>query len=183
MPVQTPENVDKHFVVGEIAGVYGVKGWVKVKSFTQPADNILKYLPWQIEAGDVLQGLEIDAHHQRAQGLVVHVRGVDDRDGASKLVRKLLYAPVESLPKLESNEFYWHQLLGLLVISVHEGRETRLGKVVDLFETGANDVLVVRGDADAIDRVERLIPYVPDRFVQKVDLEAGVMWVDWDPAF
>ncbi len=175
--------IESHFVIGEIAGVHGVKGWVKVKSFTQPADNILEYLPWHIKAGEELRILEVDAHQLRSQGLLVHVRGVDDRDRAGALVRELLYAPVDALPELAEDEFYWQQLQGLAVISVYGGREIPLGKVASLFETGANDVLVVQGDAGSIDKGERLIPYVPGQFVQRVDLEAGIIWVDWDPEF
>lgn len=176
-------SLESHFVIGEIAGVYGVKGWVKVKSFTQPADNILKYLPWQVKAGEELRDLDVDAHQLRSQGLLIHVRGIDDRDGASGLVRELLYAPTDALPELSADEFYWQQLLGLVVISVYGGREIPLGKVASLFETGANDVLVVQGDNGSIDKSERLIPYVPGQFVQRIDLDAGIIWVDWDPEF
>lgn len=178
----TSGSIESHFVIGEIAGVYGVKGWVRVKSYTQPVENILKYLPWNIKAGEKLRQLEVDAHQLRSQGILIHIRGVDDRDSASVLTRELLYAPLDALPELEAEEFYWQQLIGLAVISVYEGRETPLGKVTSLFETGANDVLVVQGDSEPSQR-ERLIPYVPGRFVQRVDLEAGVLWVDWDPEF
>ncbi len=172
-----------NLVIGQIAGVYGVKGWLKVKSFTQPADNILDYLPWKMETPSGLSTVEIDAHVRRAQGLIIHIEGIDDRDSASRLARKMLYASTDDLPALDDNDYYWHQLQGLRVISTYGGNNVVLGRIANLMETGANDVLVVRGDADSIDAGERLIPYVPDQFVQRVDLTAGEMWVDWDPDF
>lgn len=170
-------------VIGQIAGVYGVKGWLKVKSFTEPADNILNYLPWKIETQAGLSVVDVDSHLRRPQGLVVHISGIDDRDAAGALARKMLYASADDLPALADSDYYWHQLLGLRVISTFGGSSVALGRVANLMETGANDVLVVHGDEGSIDNGERLIPYVPGRFVQRVDLAAGELWVDWDPEF
>lgn len=170
-------------VIGQIAGVYGVKGWLKVKSFTEPADNILNYLPWKIESPAGLSVVEVDSHSRRPQGLVVHIAGIDDRDAASALARKMLYASADDLPALAESNYYWHQLLGLRVISTFGGESVVLGRVANLMETGANDVLVVQGDEHSIDAGERLVPYVPGQFVQRVDLVAGELWVDWDPDF
>ena len=89
----------------------------------------------------------------------------------------------DQLPELAPGEYYWHQLQGLRVISDYEGNHFRLGVVERLLETGANDVLVVRGGSDSIDRRERLIPYVPGQYVKAVDLAAGEMRVEWDPEF
>ena len=80
----------------------------------------------------------------------------------------------DALPKPAPGELYWSDLEGLRVRTV-EGRE--LGTVSHLFETGANDVIVVKGDR------ERLIPFLRDSVVREVDLAAGTMIVDWDPDF
>lgn len=169
-------------VVGKFVGVFGVKGWLKVKSFTAPEDNILEYKPWFIKVGSGQQAFEVDAFQQRPQGLVVHLKGVDDRDLASSL-RGEIRVQQSLLPQLAEDDFYWYQLKGLSVISTFGGKEQNLGKVKDLMETGANDVLVVVGDDSSIDQQERLVPYVWQQYVQRVDLEAKQIWVDWDPEF
>ena len=87
------------------------------------------------------------------------------------------------MPALDEGEYYWDQLQGLAVYTQFNGERQRLGVVSKLFETGANDVLVVLGDAQSIDQRERLVPYVPGQFVLSVDLQAGEILVDWDPEF
>ena len=87
-----------------------------------------------------------------------------------------------NFPDLNTDDYYWHQLEGLAVIAHHEDQQVRLGVVKSILETGANDVLVVKGDSESIDREERLIPYV-DEFVVKVDLAEQKIDVNWDPAF
>ncbi len=173
-------------VAGQVVGVFGIKGWLKVKSFTQPADNLLQYTPWWLAAdpaGNDRQEVEVDASQSRPQGYVVHLRGVDDRDQAAALMRRYILVPAESLPPLEDGDYYWHQLTGLTVVSTHGGKESCLGLVSEFLETGANDVMVVAGHADALDLRERLIPYVYGQYISRVDLDAGVIWVDWDPEF
>ena len=87
------------------------------------------------------------------------------------------------LPELDTGEYYWSQLEGLAVYTQFSGARQRLGVVAKIFETGANDVLVVAADADSITQREHLIPYVPDQFVLSVDLAVGEILVDWDPEF
>jgi 16S rRNA processing protein RimM len=84
------------------------------------------------------------------------------------------------LPDLEAGEYYWSQLENLLV---YTESGVLLGRVSHLMETGANDVLVVKGTAESIDREQRLIPWLPDQVVKEVDLDSGLMRVDWDPDF
>jgi 16S rRNA processing protein RimM len=86
------------------------------------------------------------------------------------------------LPDLIGNEYYWHQLVGLEVVSVLQDGTSRLGVVDSLLETGANDVLVIKGDFDSLDREERLIPY-SNEFVKSIDLEKQIITVVWDPEF
>jgi len=94
---------------------------------------------------------------------------------APKLRRALAMAvDRERLPETQAGEVYWTDLEGLRVETV-DGRE--LGRISHLFETGANDVMVVVGER------ERLIPYLPGEVIKETDLEGGVMRVDWDPEF
>lgn len=169
--------------VGQIAGVYGIKGWLKVHSFTEPQDNLFAYGPWWLKTAHGVRSVEIDESRPHGKGYVVHIQGVDDRDQAAFYTGVTIAVEKQQLPDLEGDDYYWHQLQGLKVVSHWDGQRLELGRVVRLLETGANDVLVVQGDADSIDQRERLVPYVPEQFVQSVDLEAGVIDVLWDPEF
>jgi len=117
---------------------------------------------------------------RQGKGLVVQLKGVDDRTAAEALAQADILMPKESLPELSDDEYYWHELEGLTVFT-QSGE--RLGQVSYLFETGANDVMVVRGDNDAIDKRERLLPFLLDDVIVEISLEDGRMVVDWDPEF
>jgi len=171
---------DQLVTVGRVTTVYGVRGWVKVYSYTEPMDNILQFPKWWLRGPKGWEALEIDAGKRHGKGLIVHVNGIDDRDLAARLCQRDIAVARDLLPELGQGEYYWHQLEGLRVISRFAGEEHDFGTVARMMETGANDVLVVRG---GVDKRERLIPYLPDQFIADIDLEAGVITVDWDPAF
>lgn len=196
MAVKAPND---RLVVGKIVGAFGIKGWLKVKSFTSPEKNIVAYSPWRLipsakglakvgqqkAALKLQEHYECDAHNLRPQGLVVHLKGIDDRNLAEALVGLEIEADASLLPSLDAGEYYWHQLIGLQVVTEFEGQVAALGLVTGLMETGANDVLVVKGKGgdQSLDQRERLIPYVPEQYVKKIDLQAQTITVDWDPEF
>lgn len=155
-------------------GAHGVKGWVKVKSFTDPREGLLNYRHLYFSE-DRQTGHDIESGKPQGPGLILKLKGIETRESAEALYRTFLKIPVEDLPQLEENEYYWSQLTGLSVKTL-EGVE--LGKVVSLLETGANDVLVVKGEAG-----EHLIPYLWGQVVKSVSLDDGDMLVDWDPDF
>jgi 16S rRNA processing protein RimM len=165
---------DRQVLLGRIVGVFGVEGWVKLHSFTEPRENIFRYKPWTLRgpAGEST----VDKPQGRAQGkgVVARLCGVDDRDAAAALVGTEIWVPREALPKPRKGEYYWADLEGMAVRTV-EGVD--LGRVSHLFATGANDVMVVQGDR------ERLIPFVVGLQVVAVDVDARCIEVDWDPAF
>jgi 16S rRNA processing protein RimM len=179
MSNKSPVNL----VVGQLAGVFGVKGWIKVRSFTQPEENILDYGPWRLRTSAGIKAVEVDAYNLRPQGLVVHFKGIDDRDVAAMLGRAEIEVDRAELPELPEGEYYWHQLIGLKVLAKAADAELLLGSITDMMETGANDVMVVRPIDGSIDDRERLIPYIPDLYVVGVDLNAGEIRVDWDLEF
>src|SRR5690606_24310635 len=106
----TQSSSDKRVVVGQLAGVYGVKGWLKVRSYTEPTENILQYRPWLLRTAHGLKELAVEEYKIRPQGIVVHFRGLDDRDVAAQLGRALIEVEKESFAPLEDGEYYWHQL-------------------------------------------------------------------------
>ena len=168
-------------IAGRLTSVFGVKGWVRVFSHTQPAENLLHYRPLWVRTADGWDTLKIDQHRVSPKGLLIHMEGIDDRDEAQLRCKQDIYIEKADMPKLPAGEFYWHQLQGLTVIT-RDGDQ--LGVVADLMETGANDVLVVTGEgvAGSIDERERLIPYT-DKVVLKVDMDTSKIEVDWDPDF
>lgn len=159
--------------VGRISGLYGVRGWVKVFSYTEPRENILEYSPWYLRRDGRWEACRLAGGRRQGKGVTVHLSGVDDRDAAATLVGTEIAVHRQQLPAIPNGEYYWNDLIGLEVVTL-EG--VRLGRVDHLLETGANDVLVVR---DAVR--ERLIPYVRDAVVRSVDLAGGSIEVDWDP--
>ncbi|MDB6061127.1 MAG: ribosome maturation factor RimM [Verrucomicrobiaceae bacterium] len=185
MSVLSADSVpDDLVVIGRLTGVYGVKGWLKLFSYTDPMENFFGYQRCQIFRQGAWQQLAIADGRQHGKGLVVKLRDVDDRDQAAAFVGCDIVVPAEDLPQLAADDFYWRELEGLqVVVDDPERGRLILGKVNHLLETGANDVLVVKGDDQSIDQRERLIPYLPDQVVLKVDLPAQTIVVAWDPDF
>lgn len=169
--------------VGRITSVFGIKGWVKVHSDTEPPANIGVYSPWWLKTRHGVKAVEIDAFQPHGKGFIAHIVGVDDREGAEAIGQVTISVERQQLPDLADDEYYWHQLQGLAVYSCFDGTEQLLGRVSHLLETGANDVLVVQPCEASLDDQERLIPWVPGQYVKQVELAAGRMLVDWDPAF
>ncbi len=172
-------------IVGKIVGCFGIKGWVKVHSYTEPVENILAYGSCTISRQTGREPVEFDAGHRQGKGLVAHIKGVNDRTLAESYKGLEVVVAANELPKLEEGEFYWRQLQGLQVWCKDRDAEEQgdkrvlLGSVDHLIETGANDVLVVRACEGSIDQRERLIPYLPSDIVTRVDLEKAVIEIDW----
>ncbi|MCG3171467.1 MAG: Ribosome maturation factor RimM [Pseudomonadales bacterium] len=171
-------------VLGRIGAVYGVKGWLKVWSFTDPPEAILDYPVWRIATAAGRESHRIDAARAHGKGLVVHLPGCDDRDAAQRFVQAEIAVARSELPEPGPGEYYWAELEGMRVYARREdGGRTLLGTVDHLLETGANDVLVVHGCTGSIDARERLIPWLPEQVIVEVDRACREMLVDWDPDF
>lgn len=164
----------RRVILGQVAGLYGVKGWVRVFSHTQPRDNILRYSPWRLRLAGEWKELPVETGRRHGKGVIAKLAGVEDRDAAARLLGADIAVARSQLPRPAEGEYYWADLEGLEVLTL-EG--VSLGRVSHLLETGANDVLVVRGER------ERLIPFTPGIAVREVDLAGGRICVDWDPDF
>lgn len=166
---------DDFVILGRISGVHGVRGWVKVYAETRIREDILRYQPWYLRGPSGWQARRpIEGRVQSSGVVVVRLDGIESIDQARTLIDAEIAVKRAQLPKLKRGEYYWSDLEGMKVVNV-EGAE--LGTVNHLFETGANDVLVVR-DGER----ERLIPFTKNA-VKKVDLAAREIRVDWDPEF
>ena len=159
--------------VGHILGAQGLKGWVKVFSNTSPRANIVNYSPWLVEQDDRLNAIEVDGGEQ-GKHIVARLDGVVDRNHAEALTGCKLFINATQLPRLENGEYYWSDLIGMAVETL---QAESLGVVESMLETGADDVMVLKGER------ERLVPFVMDEIVRKVDLENQRMVIDWSPDY
>lgn len=175
----SPSPADDLLVLGKIVSVHGIRGEVKVYSYTDPIDNLLDYPRWTLRRGGEVRQAELLKGRLQGNVLVAKLDGLDDREVARGYADFEICVPREQLPTLEEGEFYWHELQGLSVI---DQAGQLLGRVDHLFETGANDVLVVKPCEGSLDDRERLLPYI-DQCVLAIDLDAGEMRVDWDADF
>jgi len=168
-------------VIGKIVGCFGIKGWVKVHSYTEPAESFFGYGKCSVvhRGNRGSESLEFDAGHRHGKGLVAHIKGVDDRTLAESYKGLELSVDASELPQLEQGEFYWRQLQGLQVWCQDGGERVLLGRVDHLLDTGANDVLVVKACEGSYDQRERLIPYLPGDVITGVDLEKAVIEIEW----
>ncbi len=161
-------------LLGQVSGLFGVKGWVKVFSYTEPRENIVQYSPWLVKTDKGWKQIKLNQGKRQGKSVIASLQGYDDPDSASTLIGCDIGMRREQLPALTDDEFYWNDLVGLTVIN-QDGIE--LGQVQRLIETGSNDVLVVQGDR------ERLVPYIKEQVIKHIDLEQKLIRVDWDPEF
>jgi len=135
-------------------------------------EAILDYQPWLL--GEDKRPVKIIDGRKQGKGLAALLPGYDDREQAATLVGLQIFVGRDQLPATAKDEYYWSDLEGL---DVHTTKGEVLGRVERLMETGANDVLVIRGER------EHLVPFIQGQYVTRVDLEAGLIEVDWDPEF
>lgn len=157
-------------VMGQLGTPFGVKGWVRIFADTQYPDSLLDYPVWYLETPSGWQAFEIENAEMHAKGLVAKLAGIDDRDTVVAMRNRKIAVPRSELPAPEEGEYYWSDLIGLPVVNL---AGESLGKVKQLLETGANDVLVIHDG-----EVERLLPFV-DAVVKTVDIAAALITVDW----
>ena len=167
----------RRVLLGRIVGVYGVRGEVKIESFTEPRLRIFDYQPWLLERdpGAVEEVRDVRGRTQ-GKGVIAALVGVNDRDRAASLIGASIFIARSDLPPAAAGEVYQSDLEGLEVVNL---AGVSLGRVSHLFETGANPVLVARQE----DGREHLVPYVPEMYVHSVDLDEKRIVVDWDPEF
>jgi 16S rRNA processing protein RimM len=167
-------KTDKQVTLGRVSGVFGIKGWLKILSYTEPRDNIVRLGPWILRLRNTETAVEIE--DGRAQGglVVAKLRGLDDRDRAREWIGADIVVPRGRLPAPEAGEYYWIDLEELEVVTT-AGQS--LGRVDHMLATGAHDVMVLHGAP------QRLIPFVVGQVVREVDFANGRIVVDWSPDY
>lgn len=174
-------STENQITLGKVGAVYGIKGWLRIHSFTDEPDAILDYFPWSLKLGNNTRTVDVTDWRKHNKGLIVKVAGIDDRDNAQALVGSEILINESTLPELSQGDYYWRDLIGMAVVTT-KGYD--LGVVSDMLETGANDVLVVKANLnDGFSKKERLIPYLLEQVVESVSIEDKQICVDWDPGF
>lgn len=194
MSSETANSQGRLILFGRVLGALGLRGELKIESYSDPRHAIFRYPTWVLRKGDrttpaiaqsqvdwvrsllrdgsaTLEGVK---GKDNGKNIVVKLPGIEDRTEAERVNGLEIYIPRSALPPPQPDEYYWVDLEGMDVVTV-EG--VKLGQISHLFATGANDVIAVRGDR------ERLIPFVKPQFVTDIDFDANVMTVDWDPDF
>ncbi len=171
--------------VGELRAAYGLQGWVWLYSDTDPISNIFSYKPWWVETRNGLRQMKVKRWRTQGKGLVVSLEGILDRNAADLLMGATVWVDRQSLPVASENEYYWSDLVGLQVYAYEPSASESspvvpvlLGVIHELFETGANDVIVVYPAAGSVDQAERLIPWHKD-IIRHIDMAARRMDVNW----
>jgi len=167
-------STDRRILLGRVAGDFGVRGELKLLSWTDPRDAIFDYQPWILTAGESEREVAGVRGRDTGKLLVAVFPGIESREQAEALKGSEIWVSRSQLPPPKPGEYYWVDLEGLSVQTV-EG--VALGTVSHLFDTGANPVIVISGER------ERLVPFVSDQVVKSVDFDAGLIVVDWDPDF
>lgn len=162
-------------VLGRVSGLYGVRGWVRVLSYTERREALLDYRRWLLETADGWMERTVAEGRKQGKSLVARLQGIEDRDAAAEWIGADIAVARTSLPPAGKGEFYWSDLKGLQVRH-RDGRT--LGRVEYMLATGANDVMVVQRGGEP--KQEILIPFVPDVYILRVDIAEGVIDVDWE---
>jgi len=168
------DNEHDWIIIGRFGRPQGLKGLVRVISFTEPQHNITNYVPWYTRLNNTWQQITVLDIERHNKFILVQIKGYQQREQLSLLTNLDIAVPRSQLPNLPAGEYYWHQLMGMKVVN-KDG--LILGDVTDLLETGSNDVLVVSGEK------RHLIPYILGDFIVHIDDEKRVITVDWDVDF
>ena len=171
-PVQQPRSNEASPMVvrGKIVAAQGIQGWVKVLTFTEYVDSLLDYETWYIGNEQSWRPIKVLESNVHGKLVVAKLEGIPDRSAAEKYKGQLIAVSREEMPKQQEGEYYWSDLIGLSVVNL-EGYA--FGTVDSLLETGANDVLVVKGESG-----ETLMPFIAS-VIQQVDLKGKYIRVDW----
>lgn len=185
LPLETAELPPDAVEVGRIADAWGIKGWFKVLPYSSDPEALFASKQWFLQPAErgpkAFSGtlaLPIRQAKAHSDSVVAWAQGIEDRNAAEALRGARIFVSRASFPAAGSDEYYWVDLIGLPVVN-REG--VALGVVRDLLSTGPQTVLVLVDETQP-KPVERMIPFV-EAFVDKVDLSARQITVDWQPDY
>ncbi|MCF6288013.1 MAG: ribosome maturation factor RimM [Proteobacteria bacterium] len=157
---------DERLLIGKVSGCFGVQGWLKIFSYSNPRENITTYKSWIIN--NKVFDLVVAKKHGKL--IVAKLEGIDDKDTALLMIGQKIEIDTQQLAELDGSQFYWRDLVGLDVTNTN-GIE--FGKLQSILETAAHDVIFVQGEK------QRVIPFIMGSTILTVDLDKNTMLVDW----
>ncbi len=162
----------KKIIMGRFGAPHGIKGAIKLHSWSTPTENIFNYSPWYLKANGEWRTV---APKLLSQGnhLITAIEDISDREAAATLTNLDIYVDRTQLPQLSPGQYYWSDLAGMDVMTECKNM---LGKVAYVFNTGSNDILAVQGER------ERMLPFLPETVVD-IDMHNNTILVNWDPSF
>jgi len=165
-------------IIGTIGSAHGVRGWLKISSFTENIESIFDYQPWFIWKSRRKTLIRLESWKRHYRKLVVKIVGINDRDSACMLTNNEIMVNRHYFPKLEKGYYYWKDLLGCQVVNTNGHN---LGKIISMLKTRSNDIMIIKPNADnTFEMSKRLIPFLDKQVVKKVDLTAKLVLVNWD---
>ncbi|MBK4775667.1 ribosome maturation factor RimM [Candidatus Pantoea edessiphila] len=166
--------------LGRIIGVFGILGWIKIRSFTEKLDNIFLYQPWFINQINKWHKLEVNNWKYHNNCMIVKIKNIDNRNIANELNNHEIIIDAAQLPQLNQGDYYLKDLLECKVINI---KGYNMGTVMDFIETGSNHVIVIKQTKNSLNEKEMLIPFIKNQTIKKVDIYKKIIEVDWDPIF
>ncbi|NRB23521.1 ribosome maturation factor RimM [Shewanella sp.] len=168
-------------VLGKLGSSHGIKGWLKITTYTDSVEGIFDYSPWLIKEQGEWREVKVLQWRFQGKAVVASLEGVETRDQAQMLTNCEIAVTPQQIETLPEDEFYWRDLIGCEVVNT---KGYNMGKVQEIVETGSNDVLLVKANAkDGFGKAERMIPFVTEQFIIEVNLTEKQIIVDWDPDF
>ena len=168
-------------VLGKLGSSHGIKGWLKITTYTDSVEGIFDYSPWLIKEQGEWREVKVLQWRFQGKAVVASLEGVETRDQAQMLTNCEIAVTPQQMQTLPEDEFYWRDLIGCEVVNT---KGYNMGKVQEIVETGSNDVLLVKANAkDGFGKAERMIPFVTEQFIIEVNLTEKQITVDWDPDF
>ncbi|VFP83897.1 Ribosome maturation factor RimM [Candidatus Erwinia haradaeae] len=176
LPQWVPVN---SLIIGIMGAPYGTHGWLKVCSYTEVNTNIFRYYPWFVKIADKLDIIEVARWKTYNQKIVIKIKGIDYPEIVrEKLTNQEIIIHTNQLPPLSEGEYYWKDLIGCQVINI---KHIVLGVVIQILETGSNDVLIVQTNLKVRGRMkEILIPFLHNKVIKNIDLANQIIYVHWD---
>lgn len=172
MPMSPMDDQPPFLLLGKVLRPHGLRGELRIEVLTaypeRIASNSTVYIGRDPQNAGIATAYEVQRARKHQQYLILQLVGVPDRNAADLLRQQYVMVPLENAVPLEDDEFYLFQAIGL---AVYTDTGEHLGQVVELIETGANDVYVVHGP-----RGEVLLPAI-DECVLTIDIDAGTMTV------
>ncbi|WMY95157.1 MAG: ribosome maturation factor RimM [Arsenophonus sp.] len=174
-------NPTNPIILGKLGATYGINGWMKIFSFTENIEDIFDYQPWFIQwFKGKWYPLDIKKWKNDNNNIFVKFKNLYNKEQASLITNYEIMVDSAKFPILKKNEYYWKDLIGCQIFN---SQNYFFGYVTNLITTGANDVLVTQNLIDSFGIIERLIPFLYEKVIKKVDIVTKVIQVDWDPSF